>query len=295
MDKLKAAIVLARPHQYTKNIFIWAPAFFGYRLTDPAALWSTFWAFVCFCLISSAVYTLNDLRDVEEDRNHPKKRNRPLASGALSPRDGVLMMAVLAISSLTLSLIFLNGQYLLILAVYVALNIGYSFYLKRFAVVDVVCIALGFVLRVFAGGVVTGIAISHWLVVMVFLLALFLALAKRLDDLRLNESGNAVTRKSISGYNLLMVRSGMNVMMSVIIVSYLLYTTSPEAVAKHGTDKLYLTSFWVIVGLLRYLQISLVDERSGSPTLVLIKDPFIRIVVAFWILTFYILIYVHSG
>jgi 4-hydroxybenzoate polyprenyltransferase len=180
--------------------------------------------------------------------------------------------------------------FLLIISIYLLINIAYSFFLKHIAIIDIVCIAAGFVLRIFAGGVSANIDNSHWIVIMTFLLAIFLALAKRRDDILLAANGND-TRKNIKGYNLEFVSSGMMVMASVIIVSYILYTVSPEVTAKHGTNQLYLTSFWVIIGILRYMQITLVEERSGSPTMLLLKDIFLQTVVILWILNSYIIIY----
>ena len=178
----------------------------------------------------------------------------------------------------------------MILGSYLVLNLIYSFNLKHLAVLDVFCIALGFVLRVYAGGVAAGVVISHWLVALTFLLALFLALGKRRDDLLQTNAGNSV-RKSLDGYNLEFVGLAMGVMAAVIIVAYFLYTISPDTIARHGTDQLYLTSFWVILGLLRYFQITLVEERSGSPTIIFLKDTFLQITIIFWLLSFFLLHY----
>jgi 4-hydroxybenzoate polyprenyltransferase len=185
---------------------------------------------------------------------------------------------------------FLPAAFLVILGSYLTLNLAYSLFLKHFAVVDVVCISLGFVLRVYAGGVAAEVPISHWIVALTFLLALFLALGKRRDDLSLIADGHGA-RKSLDGYNLEFVGLAMGVMAAVIIVAYLLYTVSPETIKRHGTDQLYLTAFWVIVGLLRYFQISLVEVRSGSPTNILLNDRFLQIVMVLWLLSFFLLHY----
>ena len=156
---------------------------------------------------------------------------------------------------------------------------------------DIVCIAIGFVLRIFAGGLAAGIAVSPWLVIMTFLLALFLALAKRRDDLLIVNDGGTRVRKAIDGYNLEFISLAMGIMASVIIVAYILYTVSPEVVAKHGTGKLYISGIWVLLGLLRYLQITFVEEKSGSPTLVLIKDYLLQGVIVLWLANIFILLY----
>jgi 4-hydroxybenzoate polyprenyltransferase len=291
MEKLAAYIRLARPHQYVKNGFVWIPIFFGYKLNDSQAILRTFWAFIAFCFVASVVYVLNDLKDIEEDRHHPIKKSRPLASGTLGQSEAIWFLIALSIISISISAIFLNKSVITVLTAYFLLNFAYSFKLKHISIVDVICISTGFVLRIFAGGLAADVWISPWLVLMVFLLALFLAFAKRRDDLILL-SFDHNPRRNLDGYNLDFVNLTMVAMASVIIVSYILYTVSPEVVYKHGTDKLYLTTLWVIVGLLRYMQITFVEEKSGSPTLIALKDVLIQMVIVLWFLHFYLLLYV---
>jgi len=293
MPPYRALLQLARPQHYVKNGFVWLPVFFGYKMLDLAALWSTWWTFATFCLLASSVYVANDLRDLEEDRRHPVKCRRPLASGVVSPRQALVFLALLLASAGILALAFLAPQVWGILGLYLLLNLAYSFLLKHLAIVDVVIIALGFVLRVYAGGLAAQVPVSHWIVTMTFLLAVFLALAKRRDDLLLASQGHH-TRKSIDGYSLEFVSTGMAVMASVIIVAYLLYTMSPETIRKHGTDQLYLTGFWVVVGLLRFLQITFVEQESGSPTGLIVKDLFLQVVVILWMVSFFLLSYFGS-
>lgn len=294
MRQLKAYLQLARPNQYVKNGFVWFPLFFGHKLLDSQALWNTWWAFLAFCLAASSVYILNDLKDVEEDRRHPVKKYRPLASGLLRPAQAVVFMILLLVISLVIIVTLLPPEFLFIVGAYLLLNILYTFFLKHLAIIDIVCIGIGFVLRIFAGGLAADIRVSHWIVLMTFLLALFLALSKRRDDLLLEACGHN-PRKCLNGYNLEFVSSSMVIMASVVIMAYILYTVSPEIIVKHGTNQLYLTSVWVIIGLLRYLQITLVEQRSGSPTLILLKDSFLLAVIILWILTFYLMLYAGLG
>lgn len=290
MHQFRSCLRLARPHQYIKNGFIWLPVFFANKINDVPSVLHAFWAFLAFCLLASGVYALNDIRDVKEDREHPTKKNRPLASGELSVTLAAVFAAVLCIASFSLSYALLPAHFIFVLAAYVLLNLGYSYFLKHVAIVDVVCIAVGFVLRVQAGAIAANVPVSQWIVIMTFLLALFLALGKRRDDLLLSANG-CNTRKCLDGYNLEFVSAGMVVMTSVVIVAYILYCVSPEVAQKHGTKNLYLTGFWVILGLLRYLQITFVEERSGAPSLIIAKDYFLLAVLGCWILTFYWLIY----
>jgi 4-hydroxybenzoate polyprenyltransferase len=292
MAKLSEYIKLARPNHYVKNGFVWIPLFFGHKLNDFHAVIHTFWAFFAFCLTASVVYVLNDLLDVQEDRQHPVKKLRPIVSGAITAKQAILFLLTLLALAITVSFIFLPQNLLFILTAYLFLNLAYSFSLKHVAVIDVVCIATGFVLRVFAGGIAVGVPVSHWLVIMVFLLAIFLALAKRRDDLVLNAQGHNNARRSLHNYNMDFVSHSMVAMTSITIVSYILYTVSPEVVAKHGTNKLYLTTFWVVIGFLRYMQITFVQQKSGSPTTILLKDFFLQIVIVLWLISLYLLLYV---
>jgi decaprenyl-phosphate phosphoribosyltransferase len=293
MTAFKTYIKLLRPHQYLKNGFIWLPVFFGYQLTNAAAVLHVVLAFLAFCLVASSVYVINDLRDVASDRRHPIKRNRPLASGAVPPKKAVWVAAILAAVAICMSLFLLPLITTAILLAYLVMNIVYSFGLKHVPIADIVCIALGFVLRIFAGGTAAQVPISPWIVIMTFLMALFLALAKRRDDLRLVDQGHQV-RKAIDGYNAEFISLAMGVMASVIIVAYILYTVSPEIVAKHGTKRLYMSSVWVILGILRYLQITFVEEDSGSPTRVLIRDRALQAIIALWLVNIYLLLYYKS-
>lgn len=290
MNKLKAAVQLGRPHQYIKNGFIWLPLFFGYGLQSIASVVHTFYAFIGFCCAASFVYVINDLRDIEADRLHPVKRLRPLAAGSLTSGEAGWIAALFFLSAAVISIGLLPISFWRIIGGYILLNLLYSTSLKHVAVVDIICIALGFVLRIFAGSVAADIENSPWIIIMTFLIALFLALAKRWDDLLLPGEGNQV-RKALDGYNREFVSSAMVVMASVIIVSYLLYAVSPEVIAKHNTHNLYLTAFWVIAGILRYMQITFVEEKSGSPTVILIQDRFLKVVVLCWLVSVYLLIY----
>jgi len=279
-----------RPHQYIKNLFIFLPLFFAMKITNTELLLNAFIAFIAFSLTASAIYTLNDYHDIEEDRHHPKKKYRPLASGVISKSKAIVIVAVLLILGFTLmASLSLKGTG--ILAAYVGLNIAYSYYLKHIAILDVVIIAMGFVLRLFIGAVVTGIALSMWIVIMTFLLALFMALAKRRDDVLIYLDTGKKMRKVIDGYNLQFLDTAMAIMASVVIVAYTIYTTSPEVVARFHSEYLYLTALFVILGVMRYLQIAFVHLDSGSPTKIVLKDRFMQFTLLGWVLTFVWILY----
>ena len=287
---MNIVIKLMRPHQYIKNIFIFLPLFFAAKITNVELLINASIAFIAFSLTASAIYTLNDYHDIEEDREHPKKKSRPLASGAISKPQAIIIMALLAIGGFMLmASVSLSGVG--ILAAYVIMNIAYSFYLKHVAILDVTIIAIGFVLRLFIGSVVTGIALSMWIVIMTFLLALFMALAKRRDDVLIYLETGKKMRKVIDGYNLQFLDTAMAIMASVVIVAYTIYTTSSEVVERFHSQYLYLTALFVILGIMRYLQIAFVHLDSGSPTKIVLKDRFMQLVLLGWIIAFAWILY----
>jgi decaprenyl-phosphate phosphoribosyltransferase len=292
-DKLTEFARLLRVQQWVKNLFIFLPLFFSLRITEIEHLSQAALAFAAFCLVSSAVYIFNDLRDIDADRLHPKKKMRPLASGSVPKGFAVKIMVALGSAGLALS--WSLGQAMLQLTVlYLFLNIAYSLKLKHVPLVDIFIVAMGFVIRIFVGGVVTDTKIYIWIVIMTFLLALFLALAKRRSDVILYRETNAKMRDVIDAYNLIFIDSAMMIMAAVVIVSYIMYTVSPDVVAKFGTDKLYLTTVFVVLGVLRYMQITFVENNSGSPTEILFTDRFIQFCLGGWLFAFALLIYHFS-
>ena len=292
--RMKAYIRLLRPLQWLKNVFVLAPIFFSNNLLKWEFLMQTLIVFAVFCLVSSSIYCFNDLQDVEADRQHPKKRHRPIASGAVSLRGGYTMMAVCTIGAFLLltTVKSPNSPYLFMtIAAYWLMNIAYCLRLKQYAILDVSIIAIGFVMRVLAGGLTTDIFVSQWLVLMTFLVTIFLALTKRNDDYRLFEQTGQKPRISITGYNKTFINEATAIVAAITMVCYIMYTMSPEVIERMGTRYVYLTSGWVLAGLLRYLQNMIVFGLSGSPTKSLTKDHFVQLCVAGWIVSFFIIIY----
>jgi len=293
-SNMTAYLQLLRPLQWMKNAFVFAPAFFSNNLLDMHYLLPSAGAFAAFCFLSSSIYCFNDLKDIESDRLHPKKCRRPIASGAVSRRGGYLMMMLcLLIGFVILALTKTEekGLLLLLLAVYWLMNIAYCIRLKQIAILDVSIIAVGFVMRVLAGGLATGIWISQWLVLMTFLLTLFLALTKRSDDYRIYKETGQKMRENITSYNHAYINEITGILASVTMVCYIMYTMSPEVTARMQSDKLYLTSGWVLLALCRYLQNMLVFQKGGSPTRLVVKDHFLQFCIVGWIVTFFCIIY----
>ena len=288
--KILSIINIMRPHQYIKNFFIFLPLFFAMKITHIELLSNAIIAFISFSITASAIYIFNDYHDIEEDKKHHEKKKRPLASGAISKTQAIGTMSILFLLGTSLML-FISLQGTAILVGYVIMNIAYSFYLKHIAILDVTIIAIGFVLRLFVGSVVTDTPLSMWIVIMTFLLALFMALAKRRDDVLIYLDTGKKMRRVIDGYNLQFLDTAMAIMASVVIVAYTIYTTSPEVVERVHSQYLYLTSLFVILGIMRYLQIAFVYLDSGSPTKIVIKDRFMQVTIVGWIVSFAWILY----
>lgn len=291
---IRHIIQLCRPQQWVKNLFVIMPLFFSGNIFILDMLGESFVAMFSFCLASSSIYCLNDLKDVEADRLHPIKRYRPVASGQVSIRTCVALMIILLILS-ELNLLLLDGGKrvlsLITLNVYILMNLAYCVRLKRIALLDVMVISLGFVLRVTIGGTATGIYISHWIIMMTFLLALFLSLAKRRDDIIIYNNTGEMMRKNINRYNLEFISQSTTLVSTIMLVCYIMYTVSPDVVARFGSNLIYITSVFVLLGLLRYIQLTVVDDRTGSPTRVLFHDHFVQLCIIGWITTFALIIY----
>lgn len=282
--KLGSTIELIRLNHYIKNFFVFLPLFFAIKITDLELLSNAFIAFIAFSFSASAVYIFNDLQDIKEDKQHPSKKFRPIASGAITQSHAIIVMLVLFVLGFSL-MIFLSLQAVSILTAYIALNIAYSYSLKHIAIVDINIIAIGFVLRLLVGSVVTGTLLSQWIIIMTYLLALFIALAKRRDDVLIFLDTGKKMRKVIGGYNIQFLDITMSIMASVVIVSYILYTTSPEVEVRLDSENLYMTSFFVILGIMRYLKIVFIHKDSGSPTKILATDKFMQLVMLGWLVT----------
>ncbi len=277
---------LYRLPQWAKNLFVLAPAFFAFRLNDPRTLLQALEGFFAFSLVAGGVYVLNDLRDLESDRRHPEKRFRPLASGRISPSAGIIAGGFALLGGLLMGA-FLGVEPLGLLFFYVGLNVLYSWKLKHRALMDILCIALGFVLRVLFGGVVAEVPLSRWIVIMTFLLALFLGLGKRRGDVLLEEEISGL-RSSLDGYSVPFVDAAMMITAGVTLVAYLMYCLSPEVMEAFGTSRVYYSFVFVLFGVLRYLQNVLVFRRNG-PTKILYGDRCFQALLAGWIGFFLVL------
>jgi 4-hydroxybenzoate polyprenyltransferase len=295
MGAVSDHIKLLRPKDWAKNLFIFIPSFFAEKFFDLNNIFRLSLAFVAFSCMASCIYILNDYRDIEDDRKHPVKRKRPLASGRVKKSVGLIIAIILFFVSVGIAVtVDHTFQFIFVLGIYFVLNIAYSLGMKNIAILDILILAAGFVLRVKAGAVVAKVDTSEWLIIMTYLLALFMSIAKRRDDFLLTMETGANMRRSISGYNLDFLNTMLAFFSAIIIVSYIMYTVSGQTYIRLGTHRLYYTSVFVIAGILRYLQITFVMKRSGSPTEILYKDRFIQCTLLLWVLSIYGILYLRG-
>lgn len=291
--KLSGIIHIIRIRQWVKNFFIFVPIFFGGAIFDAEKLTAGLITMISFCFAASAIYCLNDIIDVDADRAHPVKCHRPIASGDVSVAESYLLMALMTVLSFAVLSLLPDWQPAGgIIVFYLALNVLYCIKLKDQAITDVCIVAFGFVLRIIAGGAATDIMLSKWIVLMTFLLTLFLSFAKRRDDVLRMEATGVAPRKNTIRYNLTFINQAITITGAVTLVCYIMYTVAPETQANFNSDYLYLTSIFVLLGLLRYIQIAVVDKKSGDPTKVIIKDRATQLIVLAWVLAFLFIIYI---
>jgi 4-hydroxybenzoate polyprenyltransferase len=294
MTLTRALLVSLRPHQWTKNLFVIAALGFSKHLFDPDAVLRAGLAFVVFCALSGAVYLANDLADLDQDRLHPEKRLRPLASGALPPPVARLSAALLGAAGLAGALA-LGWGFSAAALTYVVLNLAYSLWLKHVVILDVLAISLGFVLRAVAGARAIDVRFSDWLLVCTILLALFLSLAKRRHELvSLNETASG-HRRILAEYSPYLLDQMIAVVTASCLTAYAFYTMAPETVEKYQTDRLALTIPFVLYGIFRYLYLVHRREQGGSPTDLLLADRPLLVAVALWAVAVVVIVYTAPG
>ena len=287
--------VSLRPSQWTKNLIVFAALLFGQRGTAPAflvpqAIGQAIAAFAIFCVLSGIVYLINDVADREKDRLHPRKRFRPIASGAIAPATAVTTALVLTVGALGASW-FLRPAFALVALTYVALLALYSGPLKHVVIIDVLIVAFGFVLRAAGGALAIDVPISHWLLILTMLGALFLALSKRRHELVLLADGATRHRRILQEYSPYLLDQMIAVVTASTIVAYAFYTVSPETIEKFGTDRLIWTLPFPLYGIFRYLYLVHLKEGGGSPSEMLLSDRPLLLCVALWAASVVLIVY----
>jgi 4-hydroxybenzoate polyprenyltransferase len=283
-----------RPEQWTKNLIVFAAVLFSQRLFDLEALGRSVAAFAVFCVLSGVVYLVNDLIDQDADRQHPTKRHRPIASGALAPGTAAVWAATLGVAA-TAAAAWLSPLFAVIAVGYLGLVAIYSRWTKHVVILDVLSIAIGFVLRAAAGGVVIAVPVSEWLLVCTVLLALFLGLAKRRHELTLLSDGAVGHRRILEEYSPYLLDQMIGVVTASTLMAYIIYVTSPDTIERFGTHLLVLTVPFPIYGILRYLYLVHRKDGGGNPSELLITDRPLLICVALWGLATTLVIYRPFG
>lgn len=284
---------LMRFYQYIKNLFIFIPAFFSFKFFDEISIINSLIAFIAFCLCASAIYIINDIIDAPLDRIHPTKSRRPIASGKVKPIVALFFALIFIVIGIFI-LICLLPKVVFPVLIYVLINLLYSFKFKHIPILDIFIIASGFVIRLFVGALAINTSLSEWIIVMTFLLALFLALAKRRDDVILYENGGEKMRKVVDGYNRQFLDIAMAISASIVMIAYILWSISTEVKLRLHSDYLYLTSVFVLAGIFRYMQITFVEQKSGNPSKIVLQDKFLQGVILCWLLSFWVLMYMRG-
>ena len=286
---------LLRVEQWVKNIFVFLPLFFSGNIMNATLFLQSIFAFFIFSLAASSIYIINDYSDIDSDRKHPDKKDRPLASGAISKKSAIFLLILIVILDIILIFFaqdFFNiniWKFSSIIGFYFVMNIAYTFKLKHVAIIDVCLIAIGFVLRILAGGYFTGIPISQWAILLTFVLALVLAIGKRRGEL-INAQLSGKTRKALDGYNVQFADIALSISVTLAIICYLMFTLTPEVQIRFG-QKVFYTVLFVVFAFLRYLQQTLVYNKTESPTKIVYKDHYIQITIVLWVFSFLLLIY----
>ncbi len=279
MSFISIVVKQFRVKQWVKNLFVFIPLFVAGQIGETDKLIRTIYAFLFFCAASSMIYIINDIVDLEKDKLHPEKSKRPIASGKLSVQTAWLLVVLLAIIVFPVQYLFLAAT-LPFIAAYVFQNFLYSYYFKKIAILDVSFIAVGFVLRVLVGVAANGLPFSHWLIIMTFCISMLLALGKRKGEIQLNiDNGNK--RHSLNGYNEPLINALQIIFLTVTVVVYIMYTFFNEYY-QGNKNLLFYSTFFVILGLMRYMQLSFVFNNIESPTDILLKDKFILFTVLSW-------------
>jgi 4-hydroxybenzoate polyprenyltransferase len=287
---IRAVLKSFRVKQWIKNLFVLAALLFTQNYTDPELTARALVAFGLFCLLSSCVYLINDILDVRADRQHPIKKYRPIASGRLSIPVAVITAVVLAVFSLSVSWLMLGGKFFAIASVYLVMNLLYSKILKHMVILDVLIVAIGFVLRAMAGAAAIGVAISNWLLLCTILLSLFLALSKRRHELVLLEGGAINHRAILKEYSPYLLDQLIAVVTASTLMAYALYTMDKEVQDHLGTDQLIFTTPFVIYGIFRFLYLVHQKDLGGDTSEIIVTDKPFALNIFLWVLSVFVLL-----
>ena len=290
--KLESFVSLIRLSHWLKNVLIFFPVFFAGKILEIAVLFDLSVGFLCFSLVTSAVYILNDLFDIEHDRNHPANSKRPLASGKVSVLSACIVMVLFLFLAGLLSTVSPDGLAWIVLILYFVINLFYSYKLKKIPVLDVFILALGFLTRICYGGIISETTLSKWLILMIFLLSLFLGFAKRRSDLLISK--NLVKKRNVlHHYNIQFLDVAIILTLAISLICYIMYSISDEIIMRFDFEYVYLSSIFVLYGVIRYLQHIYVFENALSPTRIAWTDKHIQLSILCWVGFYTYLLYAN--
>ena len=283
-------IKLIRPKHWLKNIFVFIPLIFSLKFTEITSIINVLIVFIAFCLLASAIYILNDIFDKDKDQNHPIKKHRPIAQNSISIKKAYCLFGLFSIISLIIAL-YLNINTFIVFSLYLILNILYSIKFKNLVIFDVFFIALGFVLRVYAGAFVISISVSHWIILTTFFISLFLGFGKRRSEYILLKDNLLPKRSVLNLYSEKLLTIFIIISLTLTIIMYALYTISPATINKFNHDNLIYTVPIVVYGIFRYLYLIFVKSNEDDVTEIVIKDKLLLSVIIIWFISVIFLIY----
>lgn len=284
-------IRILRPKQWVKNLLVFCPLFFSGNFFNWPLFVDAAWAFLVFSLAASGIYCFNDACDAESDRRHPVKCNRPVASGAVSVPAAYVMAALLCVVSVAASVLLLSSGYAALIAGYVFLNLLYSLWLKKIALLDVVVLASFYVMRLFAGDIATGCHLSHWIIIVTFVGAFMLGIGKRRAELAVVMERGIATRRNLMGYNLQFIDMALVLSAGATFMCYVMYTVAPHPAAGVECGNLFWTAIILFVAILRYLQIAIVGKQGEDPSELFFKDLPLGLLFVAWAFMFAMILY----
>ncbi|OFX79040.1 MAG: hypothetical protein A2X12_05820 [Bacteroidetes bacterium GWE2_29_8] len=290
--KITHYLKLIRVNNWIKNFFVIAPLIFSLKLFIPEATISILITFFAFCMSSSFVYVLNDIMDVNKDKMHPRKKNRPIANGSISiPRAYIMMLLLLIL--LIVFILFLNYKTQFIIILYLIFNIIYNLGLKKLNLIESFSIGINFVFRVLGGCFAIDVLPSHWIIIITFFSALMLIFIKRKSELKILRSNATLHRSSLRFYSVQLLDKFINISATIVLFGYILYTLDPHVITTFGSPNLFYSSIFVVLGIFRFIQLSETNkyENEGDPTLLLLKDRFIQYVFVLWLICIIFMIY----
>jgi len=288
---VKYIFLSMRPEQWIKNFFVFTALLFSKNLLNLSKDIDALVGFIIFCMITGCSYIINDLVDLEKDKLHPTKSQRPIASGRLNKTTAIKITTIICLVSLSFAF-YINSFFGIIVLTYFLLNIGYSIYLKNIVIIDVVTIASGFVLRVLGGAVIISVTSSQWLILCTILLSLFLGFSKRRHELVLLEDNATGHRKVLEHYSPYFLDQMISVVTASTVICYALYTMSKDTIEKLGTSKLIYTIPFVLYGIFRYLYLVHQKEKGGSPTEIVFTDKPMIVNIILWVIASTVFIYI---